>query len=426
MTAELARTKTPGAQVAIALDGKVVYSRAFGVADIETGRPVTPLTLFRVGSVTKMVSAALLMDLVAEGKLNLNAPISRYVTELEGRRVGTVTTHQLLTHTAGWMDNAVAYGRMGEGALGEVMREVGDTMFFTEPGRIISYSNPGYSMAGYVAERAAGARFGTLVDERVLRKFGMPHASFRPLDVVTRDFSQGHVGQPANVGAIVRPFTENTAQWAAGFLMASAQDMARFTIALMDGGMLDGQRVMAEQSVRLMTTGVAAIPGDSVARYAYGLSIGSSFGTRLWAHGGSINGFDANVTMFPDKRLSIVILDNRSGSPMTGLTPFVARELGKLAVTPPSDPVAPRMPSAAERAAIAGVFSQSRRRVDLMVHNDTLMFRQGAVTLPVQMIGTDRITFTPPGSGPTTMILVRDAQGRVAFLHQGLRAMARQ
>ena len=426
MTAELARTMTPGAQVAIALDGQVVYSRAFGVADIETGRPVTPQTLFRVGSLTKMVTAAVLTDLAVEGKLDLQAPISRYVTELTGRRVGTVTTHQLLTHTAGWLDNAIPYGRMGEGALGEVMREVTDTLFFTEPGRVISYSNPGYSMAGYVAERAGGARFGALADERVLRKFGMPHASFRPLEVMTRDFSQGHVGMPTNPGSVVRPFTENTAQWAAGFLMASAQDVARFSIALMDNGMLDGQRVMTSEAVRLMTTGSPPIPGDSTAKYGYGLSVGTTFGTRTWQHGGAINGFDANVMMFPDKRVAVVILDNRSGNPVAGLTDLVAREVARLAVATPNAPPTPRTPTVEERDAIAGTYAQGRRRVEFAIDGDALVARQGPVTWPAEMIGTERVRFTPPGGSPTTMVLVRDAQGRVAYLHQGLRALVRQ
>ena len=148
VTAEMARTRNPGAQVAVVVDGRLAYTRGYGVADIETGRAVTDRTLFRVGSVTKMISAATVNQLVAAGKLDLQAPISTYVTELAGKRVGTVTTQQLLTHSAGWLDNAVAYGRMGEGALGEVMREVSDTLFFTTPGTVISYSNPGYSMAG--------------------------------------------------------------------------------------------------------------------------------------------------------------------------------------------------------------------------------------------------------------------------------------
>jgi CubicO group peptidase (beta-lactamase class C family) len=183
---------------------------------------------------------------------------------------------------------------------------------------------------------------------------------------------------------------------------------------------------MSAEAVRLMTTGYAAIPGDSIAKYGYGLSIGTTFGTRIWQHGGAINGFDANVTMFPDKRISIVVLDNRSGNPIGGLNTLIAREVAKLVAPAPSEPPAPRAPTAAERAAIAGSYAQGRRRMDFAADGNTLVFRQGSVALPVQMVGTDRITFTPPGGSPTTMILVRDAQGRVAYLHQGLRALARQ
>lgn len=428
VAAELARTLTPGAQVAIAFDGQVVYSRAFGVADIETGRVVTTQTLFRVASTTTMVSAAIVTELAVEGKIDLAAPISRYVTELAERRVGAVTTHQLLTHTAGWLDNAVPYGRMGEGALGEVMREVSDTLLFTEPGRVISYSNPGYSMAGYVAERASGQRFGALADERILRKFGMPHASFRPLDAMTRDFAQGHIGQAGNAGSVVRPFTENTAQWAAGFLMASAQDMARFTVALMDGGMLDGQRVLTAETVRRMTTGYAPVPGDTASRYAYGLMTGrSSGGERLWQHGGAINGFDASVTMFPDKRLSVVVLDNRGGAPITGLVTLVANQVGGLPLPPaPTPPLAPRAPTAAEAAELVGQYKQGRTQVEIAMVGDSLAFRQNMMQMRVSMIGDDRIRVVPPVGAPITLIIVRDATGRVAYLHQSLRAIARQ
>lgn len=208
--------------------------------------------------------------------------------------------------------------------------------------------------------------------------------------------------------------------------MASAQDMARFGIALMDDGMLDGQRVMASESVRRMTTGSAAIPGTRMARYGYGLSIDSLYGTRVWSHGGAINGFDANVTMFPDRRVAVVILDNRGGNPIVGLTPLVAREVARLAVTEPPALPAPRTPSAAERTALAGAYLQGRTRFDLEVRGEQLVLRRGDATLPVQMIGTDRITFATPGGAATTMVLVRDAQGRVAYLHQSLRALARQ
>ncbi len=423
--AEMERTRTPGVQVAIAFNGRVILSRGYGVADIETGRPVTTQTLFRVGSVTKMVTGAIIAQLAAEGKLDLQSPISRYVPELTGRRVGRVTTHQLLTHTAGWIDNAVPYGRMGEGALGEVMREVADTMFFTEADRVISYSNPGYSMAGYVAERAAGRRFGDLADEMILRPMGMPHATFRPLQALTRDFSQGHVGQPENAGAVVRPFTENTAQWAAGFLMASAQDMARFSITLMNAGMLDGDLRLRPDAVRLMTRGSAAIPGGTT-RYGYGLQVSDGNPELVWQHGGAITGFDASVAMLPNRGVAVVVLDNRAGAPLRGIVDLVVRELtGQAPRTPPELP-APRLATAAERAQLVGRYAQGRSEVTIAEEGDSLVFRAGPSAGSIRLVGDDRITVTPAQGAPLTIILVRGADGRVEFLHQGLRARARQ
>jgi CubicO group peptidase (beta-lactamase class C family) len=420
-------TKTPGVQIAVAHNGRVIYTKGYGVADIETSRPVTPHTLFRVGSVTKMVTAAVLAELSVAGTLDLQAPIARYVTQLDGKRVGAVTSHQLLTMTAGWIDNAIPYGRMGEGALGEVMDEVSDTLHFTTPGRVVSYSNPGYSMAGYVAERAAGKRFGTLADELVLRKMGMPHATFRPLQALTYDFSQGHVGQPGNPGAIVRPFTENTAQWAAGFLFASAQDMARFAIAMMDNGMLDGSRVLSPESVKLMTTGNLLIPGDTVTRYAYGLMVGTARnGETIWQHGGAINGFDAQVVMFPERKLSFVILDNRGGSPIGGLIELVAKEVAGIDPAPAPEPLAERVPTAQERAQLVGRYKSGRIQLEFIEQGDSLLFRQGMGQLPVRLSGADRVVMTPPTGSKVTLVMVRDSSGRVAFLSQSLRAIARE
>jgi CubicO group peptidase (beta-lactamase class C family) len=254
----------------------------------------------------------------------------------------------------------------------------------------------------------------------------MPHATFRPLRALTHDFSQGHVGPPQNPGIVVRPFTENTAQWAAGFLFASAQDLARFAAAVMDGGRLDGVQVMPTEAVRLMTTGDARIPGDSSARYAYGLVVGERGSERIWSHGGSINGFDAMVTMFPDRRLAVVVLDNRSGAPLQGIVDLVAREAAGIA--PPPAPAAPepRVATRAERDALVGRYAQGRTVMEVAVEGDSLVLRRGPTTLPLRLVGDDRIRATPPTGAPMTIILVRGADGRVEYLSQGLRALARQ
>ena len=426
LTAALTRTATPGVQVAVVIDGRLVYERAMGLADAESQRPATTRTLFRIGSVTKMLTAATLLELAAAGKLDPQTPIGRYVPELATRRVGTVTTHQLLTHTAGWLDNAVAYGRMGEGALGEVFREVTDTLFFTDPGQVISYSNPGFSMAGYVAERAGEARFATLAERLVLRPVGMTRSTFRPLEVMTTDFAQGHMGSPGSAPAMVRPYTENTAQWAAGFLFSTAGELARFTMALMQDGELDGKRVLAPTTVQRLTTGYQPIPGDSTARYGYGLVIGRKDGARVWEHGGAINGFDAMVTMWPERRAALIVLDNRSGSPLTEIDRFVRETVLTLPPRPTPTAVTPRVGTAEEQRAVVGTYAMGATRVSIATSSDTLRFTQGPVTLPLLLLGAERIRVLPPMGDPIDLLLVRDGSGRVRYLHQGLRALARQ
>jgi CubicO group peptidase (beta-lactamase class C family) len=424
--AQMAASNTPGVQVAVLHRGEIVYAKAYGLADVETQRPVTNATLFRIGSVTKMMTSALAAELAEQGKLDLQAPISRYVPSLEGKRVGTVTTHQLLSHTAGWRDGHTPYGRMGEGALGEVMREVTDTMFLTEPGRVVSYSNPGYSMMGYVLEQAGGARYGTQMERMILRPVGMPHATFRPLEAMTRDFSQGHAGAPNARAQLVRPFTENTAEWAAGYLMASATDVARFASMLMDSGSVGGRRVISANAVRRVVTGVASIPGDSTARYGYGIIVGQVNGRRVWQHGGSITGFDATVTMLPDERFAIVVLDNRSGAPLSGLTRIAAEAVTGVTLPTPPAPPAERVATARERAELVGRYGMGAINVEIATQGDSLVFRQNGASLGVRMQGDDVVVVKMPGTMPSvSLLIVRDASGRVTYLHQSLRAIPR-
>jgi CubicO group peptidase (beta-lactamase class C family) len=432
VNAALQTSRAPGATVAVVHNGQLVYAKGYGLANVETKLPMTADMLLRVGSVTKMFTGAMLASLAEQGQLDMTKPIGTYVTELAGKRVGTVTTQQLMTHSAGWIDNAVAYGRMGEGALGEVMREVGDTLFFTEPGRTFSYSNPSISMAGYVAEVAGKKRFATLVEERVLRPTGMKLSTFKPLDALTWPTAMGHlVAGPNNPPTIVRPFTENTAQWAAGFLFSSAPELARFTVMLMNDGTLDGKPVLPAAAVRRMTTGYVAHPGGSgldSAMYGYGLVVGRSSmlgkAERVWSHGGAINGYNADVYMLPDRRTAVIVLVNGPGSGIPGIR-LKALELA-LGTTPQGrPPAATRELTAAERAQLVGRYAMGRVVVELKETDGKLLLIQNGVSIPVMRSGEHEIVGTAPNQGAVRMI-TRVENGKGAYLYTGSRALARQ
>src|SRR5262245_3364665 len=153
--AELEETKTPGAVVAIVQGETIVYKKGFGVSNVETAQAVTPDMLFRIGSMTKMYTAAALVSLAEEGKIDLNAPIGKYLEGLPPR-LASLTAHQLMSHTAGLADGANLFGKHDESALAEEVRGYKDTMFFTDPGAVFSYANPGFVIAGYLVEPPLG------------------------------------------------------------------------------------------------------------------------------------------------------------------------------------------------------------------------------------------------------------------------------
>ena len=426
--AALQSSRAPGATVAVVSNGQLVYTKGYGLANVETSLPMTADMLLRVGSVTKMFTGATLASLAEQGQLDPGRPIATYVTSLAGRRVGTVTTQQLMTHSAGWIDNAVAYGRMGEGALGEVMREVGDTLFFTDPGRTFSYSNPSISMAGYVAEVAGKQRYATLVEQRVLRPVGMTLSTFKPLEALTWPIAMGHTATgPTAPMRVVRPMTENTAQWGAGFLFSSAPELARFTLVMMNDGMIDGKPALPAAVVRRMTSGYVPHPGGSgldSAMYGYGLVVGQATvrgaRERVWTHGGAINGYNASLTMVPGRKASVVVLVNGPGS---GIAAIEAKAL-EFALGAPLERRprgTPRDLAAAERRALVGRYAMGGVAVELFEQGDTLMMRQGTSTTPVRGGGAGELLI-----GGTQTAFYRVEGSKATFVYNGSRALVRQ
>src|SRR5215471_4201706 len=257
---ELARAKVPGASIAIMRGDRVVYSKGIGVANVETNEAVRPEMDFRLGSTTKMLTATALVGLSLEDKIDLNAPIGKYLADLP-RAISAITANQLLSHTAGIHDEAPMYGPHDESALGAGIRTWTDDWLFTKPGRIYSYSNPGYWMAGYLVEVLSGKPYADAMAERVFQPCGMKQTTLRPLLAMTYPMAQGHEPSAGGKLEIPRPAADNAAGWPAGSVFSSAPELARFVIAFLNDGMLDGRRVLDTRIFSLMSTPHAELPG---------------------------------------------------------------------------------------------------------------------------------------------------------------------
>ena len=415
------RDAIPGVQLAVTQDTKLLYSKSYGVADIETGRKVSNTTLFHVGSVTKAFTGLLLAELAVQGKVNLHAPISRYVPELTGR-VGGVSLHQLLTHSAGWGDATNLNGRFDDAALGESMMRASDAWLHTTPDRVFSYSNPGFSMAGYVAERATGKPFIELMDTYLLDKLSLDHATFRPAMAMTREFSLGHVPDASNRQIVQRPMPVNAADNPGGFLYSTAEDLARLCKVLMRGGILDGKRVVSAEATRLATSRNIAIPGTPHNRSGYGLHIDVVGGERVWRKSGGVGGFSSQVSMWPDRQLAVVIsVNNGSAMPSTH-TAVVAQIAGRVASGPAPSFQPERAGTAEERRALAGRYRfPDGSIVSLAEADGALLYRGKRGPFPVVLVGDDRIVVKRPDQHMESIVL-RNAYGEVEYLHAQSRA----
>jgi CubicO group peptidase (beta-lactamase class C family) len=422
--AELAQTQTPGAVVAIVQGDKLVYHKGFGWANLESKQPVTPDMLFRIGSMTKMYTAATLLTLAEEGKLDLHAPIGKYITGLPPR-LSAVTAHQLLTHTAGLVDRVSLVGTHDEAKLSEAVLSYQDSLFFSEPGDVFSYQNPAWALAGYLSEKLSGEPYSKAMDNRVLKPLGMLHTTIHPTVAMTYPLSVGHIGDPGKAAQVMRPIEDNSRDWPAGFLFSNTMDLARFAMAFMNGGRLDGKQVLSEKIIAQMSKPFVPMPSQiEDGFYGYGLMTLKKRSVALIEHGGTMSGFASDFVMAPAQRVAVIVLANRRFHLMK--TVDKALEI-MLPFTPKAPTPKPLEVTASESDEYVGSYAQNMARVEIVQEGNGLMLKQGGGTIPLTKIGSDTFTALFPGfTEPLRVAFVRGTDGKVQYFHVRLRAFKRR
>lgn len=418
-TAALEQSGTPGAAVVVVQDDATPLLKGFGKASIETGEPVTPETLFRLGSTTKMFTAAALLTLREQGRVDLAAPVSKYVRGLDPK-IGALTLEQLLTHTAGLGDRGSGYGRHDDSALAATIRGLTAEMLELEPGAVYSYSSLGYWIAGLVIESVYGKPFADAVKELVFAPAGMQRTTFRPLEAMTYPFAQQHEGGPGKPVRLIRPFADDAATWPGGSLFSTATDLSRFLTAFLNGGKLDGKQALLPGVVRAMSEGHASIPG-STDRYGYGLVVSRDRGVLTLSHGGARIGFGSLIVMVPEKRVAVAAITNRSGST---LGPVLQKALESLVQFGPEEPSSTTAVSLSdgELRRYEGTFAGGKTRVETRVENGKLMIVFEEKSYEAKPSGNHRFTSEGPLSD---FVFVPGADGSLRYLHVDLRTLRR-
>lgn len=404
---ELAASKTPGAAVAVVLNDHVVFSHGYGVSSVDTGAPITPDMLFRLGSTTKMFTASAVVGLALQGKADLNAPVSKYISGLDPI-IGKLTANQLLSHTSGLHDEAPMFGSHDETALGTGIHAWKADFLFAPPGKIYSYSNPGYWLAGYLAETVSGKPYADVIAARLFAPLGMQRSTLRPAMAMTWPLAQGHEvrdGKPV----VIRPVADNASGWPAGSIFSSALELSRFVIAFMNDGRLDGKQVLPPKLIAILSTAHAEIPGSDE-HYGYGLQLSTSQGVHWVQHGGSRAGYGSTIRMAPERKFAVIIVANRSGSGMPKLADAISE--AALGLNPKAEPEpATHLLDTTESRRYAGVYVNGTAKIALESETGGLKANIDGTVVRFTRAG-DKFLL----NGETKLVLVPDANGRVEFV----------
>lgn len=352
-----------GAVVSVVKDGQVLFQKGYGYSDFESKKPVLPdQTLFRPGSISKLFTATAVMQLVEQGKLDLDRDVNDYLDfAIPKTYPEPVTLRRLLTHTAGFEETLknlfVAHESDMKPLPTYLVNEMPARIF--PPGKIPSYSNYGFTLAGYIVERVSGEKFERYVDNHILKPLKMNNSTFdQPLPPqISARMSKGYL----NATKKPRDF-EFVEAAPAGALSTTAVDMTRFMLAFLQDGTVDGVSILKPETVRQMETRQfelnPMICGVGMNFMEYWMNP-----VRVIGHGGDTVYFHSDVVLVPDAHVGYFISYNSLGKNIGGGRGEVQRAFMNRYFPNQGEPKAEvdSNTAKADGLAVSGVYEGTRR-----------------------------------------------------------------
>ncbi len=317
----IATQKFSGGVVGVMKDGKIVFVKGYGMADLEDDQPNKADTIFRIGSITKQFTTAMLMMLVERGQLSLSDPISKYFPDFP--KAEGITVRHLLDHTSGihsYTDKNFSSRGWREHDTKEMVSYIAgqDNLIDYPVGTEYRYNNSAYLMAGAIVEKLTGKTYAVALQDMIAKPLGLTDTAYDDERTIVPRRAKGY-GLRDDKLAIPLPLSVSVSG-GAGAIRSTAADMLRWHEALFAG------KVVKPESLALMIepaklkdgrlTSAARKPdakGRPPLDYGLGLAVGSRDGRRLIGHGGAINGFNSSLYTYPDDKTTIVLLVNTEG-----------------------------------------------------------------------------------------------------------------
>ena len=320
----------PGAAVLVMKDGEVLLRKGYGLADLEQGIPIEPDMVFRIGSVTKQFTAAAILLLEEEGKLSVEDDLRKHLPDFPDLSIGerVITIEHLLTHTSGirsYTDMPDFGRRMREDmSVEEIIALFRDEPLGFDPGEKYAYNNSGYVLLGAIVEKVSGKTYEAYLREKIFEPLGMSQTYYGSASRIIPKRAQGY--DTVNAEFENAEFLSMTIPYAAGSLLSTVDDLAKWDRALYGTGLL------SQASLDKWWKPFLLANGESI-HYGYGWSISSYEGHRVVGHGGGINGFTCHLLRVPEDRVFVTVLTNKNDEKANPA--LVARKLAATAIGKP-------------------------------------------------------------------------------------------
>ena len=310
---QLGRNDIAGATVSVVKDGKLLFAKGYGYADVQSKKPVSPQeTLFRPGSISKLFTWTAIMQLFEQGKLDLDRDINEYLDFKIPDAFGKpITLKNIMTHTPGFEEQIKDLFDTGTSSpnLGQYLKTHVPGRIYP-PGTVPAYSNYATAIAGYIVERVSGRPFEQYVAENILQPLKMAHSTFAqqlPSQLAPLMSSGYRLGSDsAGPFEVVNPFP-------AGSLSSTAEDMAQFMIAHLQNGQFGDVRILKPETARLMHSRLFALD-DAANAMCYGFYEESRNGHRIIGHGGDTIYFHSDLHLVLDQNVGFFVSYNSAGN----------------------------------------------------------------------------------------------------------------
>lgn len=324
---EMAKHQIPGLALMVAQHGKETRTAAYGFANLEWNIPVTPATVFEIGSVTKQFTAACILLLAEDGKLSLNDKISRYLKSTPASW-SDITIRQLLTHTSGIKSYTGLDGfELARHLTQEqFIAKIGGQPLVFPPGEQFSYCNTGYNLLGDIIENVSGEKYWNFLTEKILGPLGMSATTNREPSRILKRRAAGYEQDKTN--GLVNRDVNYTDLFSAGEMVSTVGDLMKWDAAL------DTEKILKNSSKEQMWTS-AKLNNGKPTGYGFGWFLEPLNGHKTISHPGSTSGFAAANLRFPDDGLTIVVLCN-SGE--DGVADHLAKAVAGIYLTGKNQP----------------------------------------------------------------------------------------